>query len=113
METLELLNEVSATAPIFVPYFDANHRDDYLKLASILRTAGLGVEVYPEPKKLGAQLKYADQKGFVAAIIAGETEWQEGRVQIKTLANKQSEDVQYTHADASGVVDALTKLLNS
>ena len=30
-------------------------------LAARIRAAGLGVEFYPEPKKLGTQLKYADQ----------------------------------------------------
>lgn len=113
MEKLNLLKEISATAPIFVPYFDEGHRDNYLKLASNLRAAGLGVEVYPEPKKLGAQLKYADQKGFTLAIIAGETEWQEGRVQVKTLATKQSDDVSYTHANPTTIVDFLNRCLNS
>ena len=34
----------------FIPYFDAERLDDYLRLAATLRAAGLGVEVYPEPR---------------------------------------------------------------
>ena len=36
-----------------------------------LRAAGIGVEVFPDPKKLGQQLKYADRRGFRIALIAG------------------------------------------
>ena len=38
-----------------------------------LRAAGIGVEVFPDPKKLGQQLKYADRRGFRVALIAGAT----------------------------------------
>ena len=34
-----------------------------------LRSAGIGVEVYPEAKKLGKQLQYADRRGFRVAIV--------------------------------------------
>ncbi|MEX0978792.1 MAG: His/Gly/Thr/Pro-type tRNA ligase C-terminal domain-containing protein, partial [Pirellulales bacterium] len=48
---------------------------------------------YPEPKKLGAQLKYADRRGFRLAIIAGENEWSAGTCQIKDLASGHSTSV--------------------
>ena len=57
MEELNLLPHASKAAPVFIPYFDADHRDDYLRLAANLRQAGIGAEVYPDPKKLGAQTK--------------------------------------------------------
>ena len=56
----------SPRRPVFIPYFDAARLHDYLRLAAKLRAAGIGVEVYPEPKKLGQQLKYADRRGFRA-----------------------------------------------
>ena len=48
---------------------------------------------FPEPKKLGQQLKYADRRGFRLALIAGEDEFAAGNVQIKDLATGQSETV--------------------
>ncbi|TWT50369.1 Histidine--tRNA ligase [Rubripirellula amarantea] len=107
METLNLLPKASTPAPVMIAYFDESHRDDYLKLATNLRSAGIGTEIYPEPKKLGPQLKYADQKGFTYAIIAGDNEWQANKVQVKALAAKESSDIEYTH-DAP---EALTKFL--
>ena len=73
-------------AEIFIPYFDAARLHDYLRLAAQLRAAGFGVEVFPEPKKLGQQLKYADRRGFRVAIVAGENEFAAGNVQVKNLA---------------------------
>lgn len=108
MEELGLLPTASTPAPVFVAYFDQDFRDDYLRMAAILRAAGIGTEVYPEPKKLGVQLKYASQKGFTTAIIAGGNEWQESRCQVKTLASRESVDVAYAH-DSPGELIALLR----
>ena len=78
---------------MFIPYFDAARLADYLKLAAALRAAGLAVEVYPEPSKLGKQLQYADRKGFRVAIIAGEREFEAGECQLKDMANKTSKNL--------------------
>ena len=72
MEELKLIEPVRTPAEVFVPFFDASRLGDYLHLAADLRSAGLGVEVYPEPKKLGKQLQYADKRGFRVALVAGE-----------------------------------------
>ncbi|MCB9913759.1 MAG: histidine--tRNA ligase [Planctomycetes bacterium] len=96
LSALEELGRVDAracTAPIFVPYFVAERRDDYLALCARLRAAGFAVELYPEPKKLGAQLKYADRRGFRCAVIVGERELDEGRCQVKLLATGENADV--------------------
>lgn len=112
MEQLSLLPESSTPAPVMVAYFDQTHRDDYLAMASQLRSAGIGVEVYPDAKKLGAQLKYADSRGFTVAIVAGGNEWTDGRVQVKTLATKSGQDVAYRHEDPSALVAAIQKILS-
>lgn len=92
-EELGLIEHRSTAAPIFVPFFDASRPHDYLALAASLRAAGLGVELYPEPRKLGAQLKYADRRGHRFAVIVGEDEWREGTCQLKDLEAKTSEVV--------------------
>lgn len=112
MEQLELLPTASTPAPVFIPFFDSDFRDDYLRLAANLRAAGIGTEVYPDAKKLGAQLKYADQKGFAVAIVAGGNEWSQNVCQVKTLATKQAIEVAYQHESPQPLVDAVTKIID-
>ncbi len=104
MDQLELLPKAATPAAVFIPFFEAKHRDDYLRLAANLRAAGINTEVYPDPKRLGVQLKYADNHGFAVAIIAGGDEWTGSRCQVKTLATKQSEDVSYTHETPEALI---------
>jgi len=87
MEELGVLEKRGSTAPVFLPFFDAAHLADYLRLAGRLRAAGIGVELYPEPKKLGAQLKYADRRGFRVALILGDDEWKSASATVKDLAS--------------------------
>ena len=96
MEELGMLPKVTTPAEIFIPFFDASRLHDYLQLAAKLRAAGFGVEVFPEPKKLGQQLKYADRRGFKVALVAGENEFAAGNIQIKNLATTTSETVPLT-----------------
>jgi histidyl-tRNA synthetase len=93
MEELGMVTQASTPAEVFLAYFDAARLPEYLRLANQLRTAGVRVELYPEPKKLGAQLKYADRRGFRVAIIAGETEFAANQVQVKNLATGESQTV--------------------
>ncbi len=97
LETLGRLSSTSKPCRVLIPFFDKDRRDDYLRLATNLRHAGIGVEIYPEPRKLKVQLKYADAHGFAYAIIAGGEEWSRGQVQVKVLAEKSSEDIDYQH----------------
>jgi histidyl-tRNA synthetase len=110
MEELGMLPKVSTPAEIFIPYFDEKRLHDYLHLAAQLRAAGFGVEVFPEPKKLGQQLKYADRRGFRVALVAGENEFAAGNIQIKNLATTTSETVPLA-TDATELIAALKQLL--
>ena len=86
LEELGRITQSATPAPVFIPQFDAAHLNDYLRLAARLRAAGIGVELYPEAKKLGQQLKYADRRGFRVALIAGTDEFAAGTCQLKNLA---------------------------
>lgn len=109
MEELGMLPKVSTPAEIFIPYFDAARLHDYLKLAATLRSAGFGVEVFPEPKKLGQQLKYADRRGFRVALVAGESEFAASNIQVKNLATTTSQTVPLS-PDATELIEALHQL---
>jgi len=93
MEQLGMLSDVKTAAEVFIPYFDKTQLPAYLQMAKTIRSAGVGVEIYPDPKKLGAQLQYADRKGFRYAVIAGADELARGVCQVKNLAEKTQEEV--------------------
>ncbi|MBC8352258.1 MAG: histidine--tRNA ligase [Planctomycetes bacterium] len=93
MEELEMLAKVRTSAPVFIPYFDRERLGDYLALAAQIRAAGIGVEVFPDPKKLGQQLKYADSRGFSVALIAGGNEFAAQTTQLKNLQTGESEEI--------------------
>ncbi len=107
MEELKLIEAVATPAQVFIPYFDPARLHDYLKLAAQLRSAGLAVEVYPEPKKLGQQLKYADRRGFPIALIAGEREFAAGNCQLKHLASGKALDAPLNADLATAIVNLL------
>lgn len=110
LEKLGKLPASKTTVPILVTYFDPDRLADYLKISRTIRNAGFGCELYPEPKKLGAQLKYADQKGFQIAVIAGSQELERGVVQLKDLQNKISSDVAWG-TDPSDLLRGLSNML--
>jgi histidyl-tRNA synthetase len=86
MQELNMIPPVRTTADVMIVHFDSAQLHDYLRLASELRQLGLGVEVFPDKKKLDQQFKYADRNGFAAVIIAGPDELAAGRVKLKWLA---------------------------
>jgi len=90
MEELGMIEKISTPVQVFLPFFAADRLSDYLGFASELRRSGIGVEFYPEAKKLGQQLKYADKRGFRWAVIIGEDEWANGCCQIKDLQTGES-----------------------
>jgi histidyl-tRNA synthetase len=110
LEKLGRIPASSGAADVFIPLFDPDRINDYFALASLVRQSGLSAEVYPEAKKLGAQLKYADQRGFRVALVAGSRELDEGVVQIKDLRNKTSADSAWK-SDPQGFLDAVRCIL--
>jgi histidyl-tRNA synthetase len=100
MEELHLLPKTSTPAPVFVAQFDPQRLGDYHRLASELRTAGLGTEVFTDGKKIGQQLQYAEKRGFRVAIIAGENEFAQGVVKVKDLAARTEQTVPRTEVIA-------------
>jgi histidyl-tRNA synthetase len=93
MEEMDLLPKTATPAPVLIVQFGPEFLGEYQKMGRRLRAEGIGVEVYPEPKKLGPQFKYADQRGFKVALIAGENEFAQGVWKLKDLAQQQETTV--------------------
>ena len=98
-------------ADVLIAYFSRDRLHDYLRIAAALRAAGIGAELYPEPKKLGKQLQYADRRGFPIALIAGDDEFRDGSCQLKLLASGESVSVPLEPTAAS-IVAELSRRLN-
>ena len=111
-EELDLIEQVQTTAQVLIPFFDADRRNDYLRLAAQLRAADIRVEFFPEPKKLGKQLQYANRRGFRVALIIGGDEFAAGECQVKNLDSGHSQTVALAE-DAEAVIDAVRSLLTA
>jgi histidyl-tRNA synthetase len=89
MEELKMLPKVATPAPVLLVQFVAERLGDYVAMAQSLRAEGLGVEVYPEAKRIGQQLQYAERRGFRVALIAGPDEFTQGVWKVKDLARRE------------------------
>jgi histidyl-tRNA synthetase len=91
MEELKhpLLTGQTTPAQVLVVNFDAARLGEYQRAARALRAAGVSVEVYPDAKKVGQQLGYAEKRGFKLAVIAGEQEFAAGVWKVKNLARRE------------------------
>jgi histidyl-tRNA synthetase len=82
-----------ASADVLVAVFDDQTVPEALKLAAELRAESVRVEVYPEPDKLGKQMKYAAAKMIPFAAILGGDELARSEVTIKNLQTGTQESI--------------------
>ena len=108
LEELGMIEKTASTVDVFIPLFDAALSTKYFEIAAGLRRQGIGVELYPEPKKLGAQLKYADKKGIRLAVVVGSDEMSQGIATLKDLRSGGQEEVKL-----DALADSILKTLAS
>ena len=75
----------SSPADVMVAIWSEDSISDSIALAQELRSAGLRVDLYPEPDKLGKQFKYASSLGVAFVAVIGEEEAAKGQVAIKDM----------------------------
>jgi len=92
LEELGRLESSASSTDVLVLMLDENLLARYQGLARDFRAAGFSAEVYPEPKKLGAQFKYAEAKDIPLALIVGGDEAAAGTVNLKDLKSRESFD---------------------
>ena len=76
-----------------------------LPLARSLREAGIATEIYPDQTKLKKQFDYADRKCIPFISINGESEMEQGLIQIKKLSS--GEQKQFAKDDLEGILSFL------
>jgi histidyl-tRNA synthetase len=106
LEELTGAATVETPADVFLVHFDPAHLADYLRIAAALRKAGLAVEFFPEPKKVGQQLKLAAKRGVPAALVLGGDEFAAGTAQFKDMAAQTAETIAW-HGDPAALAAAV------
>jgi histidyl-tRNA synthetase len=102
MEELDMLPKAATPAPVLIVQFSPERLGDYQRLARILRAEGIGVEVYPDARKIGQQLQYAERRGFRAALIAGPEEFERGEWKVKDLNMRK--EIAITEAEVAAAI---------
>jgi len=85
--------------------FDAADQPQALRVAALLRDAGLRVLVYPDADKIGKQIKYADSRKIPYVAILGSDEISAGTVTVKDLAGKTQQTFDQAAAGAAILED--------
>lgn len=94
-----------ASAEVMVTLFEGEPIEESLRLAHELRAAGLRVDVYPEPDKLGKQFKYASARGVKLVTVAGGDERARGEITVKDMTT--GEQLSLTRSDAAAGISRL------
>jgi histidyl-tRNA synthetase len=84
---------VGRHADVMVTLWNPASAADSLALAASLRGAGLRVDVYPEPDKLGKQFKYASSRGIPFVTVVGDDEQAAGTITVKDLRSGEQQAV--------------------
>jgi histidyl-tRNA synthetase len=99
-------------ADVLMVMFEQECTPEVLALSAAIRAGfddrRVRVEVYPEPDKIGKQIKYASSRRIPFVALAGETERRDGTVAIKNLKTGQQEVISQATA-ARYLVEELRK----
>jgi histidyl-tRNA synthetase len=79
--------------PLFIAYLGDEAREEAMKLASVLRRAGIGVIEALGDKSLKSQLRQANNLGARFAVIIGEEELKAGTVVLRDMTSARQQAV--------------------
>lgn len=82
-----------APARVLVTIFSPETAMECVRAATVLRDAGIDVEMVPEPVKMAKQFRYADQQKIPYAIVVGPDEARDRLVALKDLASGEQRTV--------------------
>jgi histidyl-tRNA synthetase len=79
----------ATTVPVLFPNFPGTDALHIVRLASRLRAAGIGAEVYPDAIQTGKQLQYGSTRGHKLAVIVGPSEVEAQTFNLRDLVTRQ------------------------
>jgi len=86
MESYNLIPQSNQSTKALITLFSSETANQSVKLANIIRNAGLNVSVYPDPSvKLAKQVKYADKLKIPFVIILGDEEIAQQKIALKNM----------------------------
>ena len=77
--------KVKESKPLVICIFDKSAMKEYINLQTLLRAAGISVEIYPGEGKLKKQMEYANKIKSPAVILYGENEIKSGKPTLRDL----------------------------
>lgn len=87
------LTSTHLTPKIFFPLFSAEMRVHILPIAHSLREAGIGVDIFPDAKKMKNQFGYADDRKIPYVALLGEDEVKNGVIKLKNMSARTEETI--------------------
>jgi histidyl-tRNA synthetase len=88
MEEAKWLGATASPAPVLVANFPGVPATVAVALATTLRRAGIGAEVFPDPIQVGKQMGYGSTRGHKLAVIVGPDEAASGTFNLRDLATR-------------------------
>jgi histidyl-tRNA synthetase len=86
MEEMGLLPAIPTTTQVWVTVFSQDTLSASLEAATLMRSAGINVQVSTRTGKLAKQFKEADGRGVPYVLVCGPDEAAQGKVLLKNLA---------------------------
>jgi len=80
-----ILGAAQSRGPVVVLVLDKDEIGRYQQFVSALRAEGIAAELYLGQAGMNAQLKYADKRSAVCAVIQGSNEREKGEVGLRDL----------------------------
>ena len=91
MDEAGWLDAAATTVPVLVANFPGGDPPTFVRLATRLRQAGIGAEVYPDAIQVGKQLGYGSSRGHKLAVIVGPDEIGKQVFNLRDLATRKEE----------------------
>ena len=90
LDELGASKQSKSLTDVLVFNMDENLKGHYFRIASALRAKGLNCEIYLENKKMKNQFSFAERKNIPFAVICGEEEFNEDKINLKDLKNREN-----------------------
>lgn len=98
MEELKLFPQDLQTTKVLVTVFSSELKKQSLDCSMSLRSSGVSTELYlDENASLEKQLKYADQKGILYAVIIGPDEAKNDTITLRNMQTREQKTVSPTN----------------
>jgi histidyl-tRNA synthetase len=96
IEELNLFPEtVTSTSKAIFLNFGHEETKYVMKAITVLRQAGIKVELYPDAVKMSKQFQYADKRGIPFAVIVGDQEMENNQYSLKNLVSGEQQSFSF------------------